>query len=616
MPTISQLPSAASVSASDLIPISQGGSVHSVSVGALLAQTQPAIIVDPPSLLGRFSLGPGGPDTITVGGGLMLNDGTLSANSLDPATLTLQTVLSPADQIVVTSAGVSQLIGLDQLRSLFTAGPNITIDATGIISTSASGGTSTYSLTALSSVPTLASGDLVGVSQGGQDHTISYANLLNGLTVDLAQPAAAASDGDTFWVAQTSNIMVRQTLSALWPWISGKMPLWRRPVIELSANTTLNGTSHNNALLVCSSSVTVSVSAASLGSGFSCELINASSGPVTFSGSILSSTGSTQLAPFQCGTIQCITYSGGTVVYASIGAGSSATMAPGQASGLVASSIASTSITLTWSAPTSGGIVSVYSVQYRVTGTTPWLLAGQTNGAQTFTVNGLLVATSYDFTIGTANSVGAGPISAISTSITLVSGPVPGAPTAVTTTNITATSINCSWVAPTVGGTGLVYAVQYRVTGQSTWNSAAAGLSATTFAIGNLASATSYDIQITASNGSGSGPPSTLLTVQTSQAAGMVTSITWQLAPVGSFTHGAGTIGMNAHVNPATAPIQFGFSTSPTSPPTAWVTALNINTDFWGQYLPTPASAGSWYAWVEGTDGSAPTVYPTPFTVT
>jgi len=82
MPTISQLPASGTVSASDLLPVSQGGSAHAVSVGVLLAQTQPAIIVQPPSLLGRFSVGPGGPDEIAIGSGLMLNSGTLSAQDV------------------------------------------------------------------------------------------------------------------------------------------------------------------------------------------------------------------------------------------------------------------------------------------------------------------------------------------------------------------------------------------------------------------------------------------------------------------------------------------------------------------------------------------------------
>lgn len=39
------------------------------------------------------------------------------------------------------------------------------------------------------------------------------------------------------------------------------------------------------------------------------------------------------------------------------------------------------------------------------------------------------------------------------------------------------------------------------------------------------------------------------------------------------------------------------------------------STNLWGAYVSTPASPGTWYAWVEGTDGSKPTVDPTAFTV-
>ncbi len=380
MPTISQLPAADTVSASDLVPISQGGSAHAISVGTLLAQTQPAIMIAPPSLLGRYSLGTGGPDTIALGVGLTLNNGTLSSSSFDLTSLPLQTSLDLDDQIVVTNAGTPQVLELTQIRELFTAGSNITIDANGVISSSTLNGVTTYSLTALASVSAIASSDLVGISQAGQDHTITYANFLDGLTIDEASVAAAASDSDTFWVAQANNVMLRQTLSALWPWIAGKLPCWTRPVIELNINTTLSAGAHNCAILVCSGPVSISASAANLESGFSCELINVSSGQVTFSSNILTSNGSNELSPYQSAVVHCITYSAGTVIFASMSAASLATIAPGQASGLVASSITSTSITISWSAPTSGGAVSGYSVQYRVTESTPWLLAGQTNG--------------------------------------------------------------------------------------------------------------------------------------------------------------------------------------------------------------------------------------------
>jgi hypothetical protein len=50
-------------------------------------------------------------------------------------------------------------------------------------------------------------------------------------------------------------------------------------------------------------------------------------------------------------------------------------------------------------------------------------------------------------------------------------------------------------------------------------------------------------------------------------------------------------------------------------PGSAKSTYCFVNTNLWGAYLPTPATAGSWYAWAEGLDGSARTAGPSPFTV-
>jgi hypothetical protein len=51
-------------------------------------------------------------------------------------------------------------------------------------------------------------------------------------------------------------------------------------------------------------------------------------------------------------------------------------------------------------------------------------------------------------------------------------------------------------------------------------------------------------------------------------------------------------------------------------PGSAKSTYASVNTDLWGAYVSAPATAGSWYAWVEGTDGSRQTVYPVAFTAT
>ena len=102
------------------------------------------------------------------------------------------------------------------------------------------------------------------------------------MTIDQAQSAGYASDSDTFWVGQTSNLMLRQTLGALWPWMSAKLPTWKRAVIELTTNTSLGTNPHNSSVVVCSSPVTISVDPVALGDGFSCELINLTRDPLHY----------------------------------------------------------------------------------------------------------------------------------------------------------------------------------------------------------------------------------------------------------------------------------------------------------------------------------------------
>jgi len=136
MPTISQLPSTAQVTPSDEVPLSQDGATHSVSVGTLLASMQPAIIIESGVLLGRASLGPGGPEPLTVGAGLLLNAGTLALAGADAGNYPQETSLIPTDQAVLNSAGSAKLLPLSLLRGLFTAGPNISISTTGTISAS------------------------------------------------------------------------------------------------------------------------------------------------------------------------------------------------------------------------------------------------------------------------------------------------------------------------------------------------------------------------------------------------------------------------------------------------------------------------------------------------
>jgi hypothetical protein len=82
MPTIANLPVAEALSATDTLPIDQGNGTNAVTLGTLLAGQQPAIVTPTGSLLGRVSLGAGGPETVNLGSGLVLTSGTISVGSI------------------------------------------------------------------------------------------------------------------------------------------------------------------------------------------------------------------------------------------------------------------------------------------------------------------------------------------------------------------------------------------------------------------------------------------------------------------------------------------------------------------------------------------------------
>ena len=122
-----------------------------------------------------------------------------------------------------------------------------------------------------------------------------------------------------------------------------------------------------------------------MGSGFTCEILNLSTGVVNLAGGIISTTGSTSVQSGQSAFIRGVTYSGGNVVYAIIpgsgqqGLGSQSTPSPGTVTDLAISTETSSSATVSWAAPISGGPVSAYIVQYRITGAANWNVASSSS---------------------------------------------------------------------------------------------------------------------------------------------------------------------------------------------------------------------------------------------
>jgi hypothetical protein len=514
MPTISQLPSLDQVTSSDQIPVSQIGETHSVSVGTLLASMQPAVISESGTLLGRISLGAGGPESITLGQGLVLNAGTLTlaVSGSDLASYPLQTSLLPTDQVVLNSGGDAKLLSLSLLRGLFSAGTNIAISSSGIISVATAEGS--QSIASLVPVTSVASSDLVAINQGGTDHAIAYQNFVDGQTIDAASIAAPASDMDAFWVGQGSSTMVAQTFAAVWTWIKAKLPSYRRPVLEITINTTLDGTIHNGAILVCSQPVTLTPAFVNMGSGFTCSVVNVSGGNVTFATGITTSSGSPILAASQAAELRAFSYAGGNAVFAGIAAGVPV-QPPGQVTSLAVGVTMPSSVALSWQAPGTGGAPTGYTVNYRVTAVGgAWTAQGAIGTS--LSVIGLAAATQYDFQVVATNAAGNGVASPLVTGTTQAAPTqAPGQVTGLTATGATVSTVNLSWTAPGIGGAVASYAAQYRVTGGAGWDTAAAGITGNSYQVTGLSPATAYDFQAFGVNAAGAGTPSAVASATT-----------------------------------------------------------------------------------------------------
>jgi fibronectin type 3 domain-containing protein len=296
-------------------------------------------------------------------------------------------------------------------------------------------------------------------------------------------------------------------------------------------------------------------------------------------------------------------------------AGGAPTPSPGQVANLTAASSSANSIALTWSAPAFGGPVASYTVSYRVSGAASWNVGGAGVTSTQFSVAALAPGSSYDFMVTAINGSLSGAASNIVTAATSPSTGAVLAPTGLTASNVSSNSITLLWTAPSGGGVQS-YTVQYRVAGTSTWSGQSESLAGLSYTVTGLASNQSYDCQVTAVSPTGSTATSSTIAVTTAAESVSVQAISWNVVPNSTFVHGSGVVGVNAHVTPASAAVRFGLSNSTVVAPASWTSGTYVNTDLWGAYIPTPAAAGTWFAWAEGMDGSAATVYSAGITVT
>jgi hypothetical protein len=212
---------------------------------------------------------------------------------------------------------------------------------------------------------------------------------------------------------------------------------------------------------------------------------------------------------------------------------------PGAPTGVDASP-SDASAFVTWVAPSSNGGDAITG--YTVTSSPEGHTANVDGNTLQASVPGLTNGTAYTFTVTATNTVGTGPASAASPSVTPAQ--IPGAPT-----NVQATAGNASahvtWTAPTTGGPVTGYTVT------SSPGGITKSVNGSTLAadVTGLTNGTSYTFTVVATNQSGSSNPSA--------ASGSVTPMTVPDAPTGvTATRGNST----AHVT-WTAPASNGGST-------------------------------------------------------
>ncbi|HEV3094436.1 MAG TPA: DUF4082 domain-containing protein, partial [Solirubrobacteraceae bacterium] len=184
--------------------------------------------------------------------------------------------------------------------------------------------------------------------------------------------------------------------------------------------------------------------------------------------------------------------------------------APGQVTGASATA-GNASATVSWSAPSSGGPVTTYTI-------TPYIgseaqPASTVSGSPPLTsakVTGLTNGTSYTFSVQASNPNGSGPASERSNAVTPTSVNPPSAPTGVVASAATGQAL-LSWNAPANNGGSAVtsYTITPYIGSEAQTPSTVSGSPPATSAIvKGLTNGTNYTFTVTATNAAGAGPAS------------------------------------------------------------------------------------------------------------
>ncbi len=219
------------------------------------------------------------------------------------------------------------------------------------------------------------------------------------------------------------------------------------------------------------------------------------------------------------------TNSEGTSNWSTPGTGTTndpAATAPDAPAAPTVTGLSPTRLQVTWTAPNdNGATLSDYDVQYRLQNAQTPLNWPHTGTDTTTTITGLTAETTYQVRVRATNSEGGSPwsnwgvgttgaVTPPSTPPTPPTATAPDAPAVPTVTALGTTRLQVTWSAPNDNGAAITdYDVQYRVGSSGGWTDAGYDGTDTTTPVTGLRAATTYQVQVRATNREGTSDWST-----------------------------------------------------------------------------------------------------------
>lgn len=228
---------------------------------------------------------------------------------------------------------------------------------------------------------------------------------------------------------------------------------------------------------------------------------------------------------------------------------------------LSASTISSTQINLSWTAPSTNGgsAITGYKIQRSTDGGSTWPYSTNIGNVTSYSDTGLVHSTTYTYQVSAITGFGTGPPSSTASATTF--NVVPSPPQGLTATPASSSQINLSWAAPVDnGGTSINgYKIERSTNGGTTWSTLVANTTntATAYNDTSLAVAKTYTYRVSAINHVGTSSPS-----NTASATTDVTSTDTRLESSGEqrTSYFNGTINYEFYYNGTSANIFYRYS--------------------------------------------------------